>query len=471
MAIQFNQNPSLTHDPTITLDRAHDSFDSPTLPEEIWSHVFSFLFQDPQLRGIVAACMLVNQEFLQICIKQVSSQKMLSAFHLLPAPGAPPNVIPLSLELTPNHLPKCLAIGEDGIGYYKCFAIDQHILYIIKSTSIGCKLFSLDLQKEIVQTKEQNPQGAQHIVSCHPRPNGFIVVTRSGCSVWEYDKAGKPVLHSFHNLNLFVPCNSVYSTSYYNGVLLVTHGRVLNKNEDNNNNNENKKHHIVLKMIDLNAATPQFSEVYLDCDRMAITPKDKYKLSNIGKEHLILCDQGQLRKLCPISVRETGGKKFIIPEGNFSILAGEFSDGNFDFNLSKWPYFVLVTYNHTATLLYVHNIKENKLWIAPEKLLHVHCAPYVFVEDYFLFLSYFGKNFQIIHLPTKKDYTEKLKPFLEPYLNKNTRLFSAKTRSEDRDKGFSIFLDVLLLDSENGHLSKVAIPLTSLRQLTKATKI
>jgi hypothetical protein len=126
MVIQVNQNSSMTH------NRTRDTFAASILPLDLWSRILSFLCQDPRQYDTVAACMLVNQDFLQLCIKQASSPKILDAFDCLP-PDAPPkpHVIPLSLQLTCDYQ-ICLAVGEEGTRYYTCKQpINRHILYLL----------------------------------------------------------------------------------------------------------------------------------------------------------------------------------------------------------------------------------------------------------------------------------------------------------------------------------------------------
>jgi hypothetical protein len=468
MAIQFNPKSNITHDRTITSDKTRDSFADSILPLNLWSHILSFLCQDPRQRHTVAACAQVNHVFLQFCLEQASSLGMLYAFNRLSAPGAPQSIIRTSLQL-PNFYQKCLAVGKDGTHYYS--SIDkEHILYIIKSTTKGCELISLDLENVIgIQTQSQFLRSEQNIVSCHLTPSGFIVVTWKGCSVWKYDKAGHPVFHSFYVLPVHYT-HRIWSSSYHNGVLLVTiRNRMFPHVVDT----------IILKMIELNDKAPQFSEVYLSQQielLMGIAPNANYELFDIGK-HFIMREQGRQKTICSISISEIDGKKVVIPENagfnlvipGYKLINEEVFD-NFSnvihFYRSKWPYFVLVIDDFWSTFpcFYLHNIekenlKKENLLIELEPLLDGNGrSPHVFVtEDYFLFVSFLGGNVQIIHLPTKEDYMKKLKPFLEPYLNQNTILFSANTRFERR---LGMFLDVLILDKRANRLSQVAIPLT-----------
>lgn len=160
-------------------------------PDTLWPLIISSMAQDREAFRHVVACASVSRAFLLYCLSVCSRFRILYAFDRMAScytSSRPPEPVTLVTE-TVEYLQKTAPFGLLAVGpddkHYLCSSLQNDVLYIWdpNNNNPSCRL---ELSKLLIGKIDPSLPTAQRILDCQPTPEGFVLVTQVGNSVWKY---------------------------------------------------------------------------------------------------------------------------------------------------------------------------------------------------------------------------------------------------------------------------------------------
>lgn len=437
------------------MDEATDSnelFEQSGLSYDAWAYIYQRFLDIEAAFNFALVCRSFNQihayslrksfnkKILSYAIqaltdrKQIeSSTKSAACLHTFP--------------LEEGDYQRLLAGGEEG-RYYSKSIFNRECLYITDFSKEAKDVFScinmMEKIKEFISAKSINPPFKLHqysfdIVSCHPIQKGVIITADQLVSCWHYSEEGSLELTAIHfPFQAKDPSKELWEIKIRNSTLYS--GTLFLKIEDRKKKCFECQYNFI--MIDLTKDLSIFEKLKCDNDftehfllssaqGLLIGQFDKNEMEFVEVEQ---ADEG--KKL-------TSQKRFLQSEG---CCVGYPLGG-------RW--IVQVKGDH----IHILDSKNGEACVNSDMAVPIPTKgdDRVFITEDVLFVSYKNKTFRVIHLPTKKEYTDILKPFLASYLSRQ-QVFAV---SIHYDKNQEFVLKALLINEAGLQLVNIPLSLKS----------
>lgn len=417
-----------------------DQPEQPEIPIELMHMIYDYISDGETIFNFAVSSKLLNQIHQELISRKVPYRMDIALnelANLKPLEHSQPEE---SCKLSfPFPHQKMLSRGADGKYYSRSINYGKDILYITDFRNKENFMVTLDTEKTIYDFAKANDielrQGCiLDIVSCHPTSKGVVLVNKKFVSLWNYSEDGQLELKK-----ISIPYTAKEGTEKESprdkkkaknlvGVEIKTstmhQGQLFINVNDNGGMFLDKRDQILV--CDLTKDDLVFEPV-----KRKGSMENRFLTSNNEDLFIGRTSNHKCEKMQSAIIKQTDEGKELIDQEELTqgIYFQESHEG-------RW-----IIYEDSNGYLNIFDSKIKKPLLDSEtgKIERGNIKNEFIVDDV-LFIFYTNGTFKAIHLPTLRDHTELLKPFLEPYL-KDKKVFALSFNKKDGKFELNLLLE------------------------------